>query len=110
MIIECVEPSEPAVIKPPGGIASPSRSVSELPLRCQSPCLSQTIPLGSRLVDTLSATTMVANPPNRTIIPVPTANNRLLRFMLELTYLGSLRDRASRTGTHRVWACQALLI
>src|SRR5882757_3582150 len=35
MIIECVEPITPAVIRPPDGIASPSRSVAELPLRRQ---------------------------------------------------------------------------
>src|SRR6267154_1369826 len=83
IIIEWFEPSAPAVIKPPGGTASPSRSVSELPLRCQSPCLSQTIPVGSEPGATLSATTMVTDLAARTRIPASIANNKLLRFMLE---------------------------
>src|SRR5271167_3218932 len=83
--MEWVEPSAPAVIRPPDGIASPRRSVSELPLRCQSPCLSQTIPVGAGLGGTLSATTMVADPHNRIRIPAPTADNELLRFMVEST-------------------------
>src|SRR5580704_7460656 len=88
IVIECAELSALPVTKPPGGIASPSRRAVELPLRYQSPCLSQTIPENSALGGPLAAAGAMAgahsrSAPKRTLDP--SANSRFIRLIGEIS-------------------------